>query len=190
MKTQETQEVASKFLVSISVWELSTKIDLYIADMVRQDGCQYCRIGNLHSANYSLKPRGTGEYEGNNLRYSFCCDQRSCRKRTSPVSLRFRRHGSYVNSFYEGVSSALGVMQGSKFRNELGDSNISDRTLRRWKKENAGKKPPGIHKFFYDNASLDTETLLKKLSESFLGDRAAFYAFMDDLSPETLLKLA
>ncbi|MDE0532433.1 MAG: hypothetical protein OXI01_13445 [Albidovulum sp.] len=180
----------SGFLVPKEVWGLATDLDYGIAEMVRKDGCRHCGAGKLHISNYILKPRGIDGNGGNFLRLSFCCDQKSCRRRINPVSLRFRRQGVYANSFYEDVSSAMRAMTDTEFRKELGQTSISDRTLRRWKKNFVGTKSPGILKFFHDNASLDSSALLTKLLEDFGGDKKAFYEFLETISTETLVFLA
>lgn len=180
----------NKFLVSSRVWKLATDFDYRIAEMVREDGCPHCRAGKLHFSNYLLKTRGIRGNSGNFLRLSFCCDQRSCRRRITPASVRFRHQGVYANAYYKKVTSAMNAMNGAEFRRELSGTEISDRTLRRWKKGFIAARPQIIPNIFRNNASLDSETLLTNLLEDFGGDKSAFYACLETISTETLVFLA
>lgn len=77
-------EFEAKFLASLG------EIDAGYARKVREAGCEHCG-GPLDRADYPRKPRGelgeaAGAYE---RRCSFCCRVDGCRKRATPVSLRF-----------------------------------------------------------------------------------------------------
>jgi hypothetical protein len=80
--------MSQNFLFNASFHLLLIKVDQELAEHVQQQGCPYCR-GWLHLANYPRSPLGMPPAFRNNYeeRFSFCCD--TCRKRTTPPSVRF-----------------------------------------------------------------------------------------------------
>jgi len=116
-----------------SFYELLYRVDEEIAAKARQEGCGHCG-GRLDSARYRRKPRGASldlgpAYE---RRLSFCCD--GCRRRTTPVSLRFLGRRVYLGVV---VVLATALRQGvtperaSKLREMFG---VDRRTLDRWRR--------------------------------------------------------
>ena len=178
------------FLIPIEVWTVATEIDIYIAENVRADGCQHCSGGKLHRSNYRRKPRGLRDKNCNRLRYSFSCNQKSCRTRVNPVSTRFRRGGVYANIFYNSVSQAMKNLSNAEFKRRLGNMNIADSTLLRWKKEGANPKPTGANKFQCNSSSPEIKIFLDMLLENLGGDKSAFYDCMKNISVEDLEQLA
>jgi len=84
-------ESEAKFLAGLG------EIDAAYARQVREAGCEHCG-GALDRADYPCKPRGelgeaAGAYE---RRCSFCCREDGCRKRATPLSLRFLGRKVYV----------------------------------------------------------------------------------------------
>jgi len=74
-------------------------IDIEAAQKVKEQGCQYCN-GTLHQANYprigfGLMPQIAHLY---NSRFSFCCA--NCRRRTTPVSVRFFGRRRYLATLF------------------------------------------------------------------------------------------
>jgi hypothetical protein len=65
------------------------KADEDLAEETRRSGCS-CS-GVLHRANYERKPRGApADLDPRcTIRFSFCCATEGCRRRVTPVSLRF-----------------------------------------------------------------------------------------------------
>ena len=65
------------------------RFDEELADDAQRAGCA-CG-GRLHRADYPRKPRGVPHALGDHhsRRHSFCCDPDGCRRRTTPVSVRF-----------------------------------------------------------------------------------------------------
>ncbi len=80
--------MSQNFLFNASFHLLLIAIDQELADDILKQGCPYCK-GKLHRADYPRSPVGMllqfRDYYDERL--SFCCD--SCRKRTTPPSLRF-----------------------------------------------------------------------------------------------------
>ena len=66
--------------------------DRVIAQQSQRGGCPHCG-GRLDVANYPRKPRGLPCDLGPTwqIRYSFSCAVDGCRRRLTPVSLRFGR---------------------------------------------------------------------------------------------------
>lgn len=106
------------------------RIDSEVADEVQGKGCK-CG-GPLDVANYPRKPRAPGnlgpEYS---KRFSFCC--RRCRRRATPVSVRFlgrRVHLFPVVVLGTALSAGISRSRLAVLRKELG---VDRRTLERWR---------------------------------------------------------
>jgi hypothetical protein len=71
-------------------------IDRQTAEAMRIAGC-HCG-GRLHRANFPRKPRGIPRQMelAYGFRFSFCCDRDGCRKRHTPISVRFLGQRVYV----------------------------------------------------------------------------------------------
>jgi hypothetical protein len=110
------------------LFELLCKIDIEIAKDYRQKLCPHCGSA-CHFANYYRKARGVdNEYC---LRFSVCCSK--CRKRRHIPSTLF--FGSFVyGSVFFFFISCLSESAGYRYKNIALKFNISERTLRRWKK--------------------------------------------------------
>ncbi len=72
-----------------SLYKLLFRIDQYIAAEAQERSC--CCGGRLHSARYPRKPRGVPPdvEDDYGYRFSFCCSEEGCRRRTTPASFRF-----------------------------------------------------------------------------------------------------
>lgn len=83
-------ELNSEFLC------LLLEIDRQIAETMREEGCR-CG-GVLHRGDYPRKPRGIAPQaeEAFRRRFSFSCNQDGCRKRHTPMSVRFLGRRVYV----------------------------------------------------------------------------------------------
>lgn len=109
-----------------------TKFDGEMAAQAQKRGCE-CG-GRLHCASYPRKPRGGPGDLGPQYqrRWSYCCAVDGCRRRTTPISVRFLGRRVYLGIV---VVLATAMQQGlsprriGSLQRELG---ISVRTLRRW----------------------------------------------------------
>jgi len=108
-------------------------IDRDLADSAQAGGCLICG-GRLDHADYPRKPRGgpatlDAAYD---RRTSFCCDGDDCRKRLTPVSVRFLGRKVYLGVV---VLLACVLRHGptpwrvARLHEQLG---VSADTLRRW----------------------------------------------------------
>jgi hypothetical protein len=80
--------MSHKFLFNASFHLLLNSIDQELAIETQKKGCPYCS-NKLHQANYPRSPVGMLSHLRSyyDERISFCCD--TCRKRTTPQSVRF-----------------------------------------------------------------------------------------------------
>jgi hypothetical protein len=112
---------------------LLPRIDADLAAEARAGGCSYCGGGRLDVANYPRSPRGADDLsEEYFVRHSFCCAVEGCRRRCTPVSVRFLGRKVYLGAV---VVLAAALQRGpsktsaTKLSSLLG---ISRRTLARW----------------------------------------------------------
>jgi hypothetical protein len=96
-------------------------------------GCPYCH-GVLHSARYWRKPRGlpVGLGEEYRQRFSYCCAVQECRKRKTPVSLRFLGPKVYGAAIIVLVSALSGGAKSTAMRRLQELVGVSRRTVTRW----------------------------------------------------------
>lgn len=90
-----------KILEHSSFFKILESFDKDISDVMKAKGCMYCS-GKLDVGHYQRKPRGLEWAEltdESNTRYSFCCREESCRKRSTPLSLRFAGRKVYCSVF-------------------------------------------------------------------------------------------
>ena len=117
-----------------SFYRQLARFDEELAEQARGKGCR-CG-GKLHRALYPRKPRGVpDEVEGEyGRRWSFCCAEEGCRKRTTPASLRFLSRRVYAAAVVVLVSALRDGVTGERMR-RLGGmvAQISRRTLERWR---------------------------------------------------------
>ena len=108
-------------------------MDDNIAADYRAAGCGQCG-GVLHAAWFRRKPRGRPAELDDiyDQRFSFCCAQRECRKRTTPPSLRFLGRKVYLATMVTVVSA---MQHGARSaRRQLSDRlGVSLRTVARWR---------------------------------------------------------
>lgn len=117
-----------------SFYRQLSRFDEDLAEQARRKGCS-CG-GKLHSARYPRKPRGVPK-EGEEeycRRWSFCCAEEGCRKRTTPASFRFLSRRVFVaavvvlvGALRHGATAARMVRLGTTI------GGISRRTLERWR---------------------------------------------------------
>jgi hypothetical protein len=117
-----------------SFYRRLSRLDEDLAEQARRKGCR-CG-GKLHRALYPRKSRGVPEEveEEYGRRWSFCCAEEGCRKRTTPPSLRFLSRRVYVATVVVLVSALRHGLTAERVA-RLGAvvSEISRRTLERWR---------------------------------------------------------
>jgi len=113
---------------------LLSYFDQDLANHCRAQGCAHCE-GRLHRACYPRKPRGGGPQLSEDYlwRWSFCCAERACRRRTTPVSLRFLGRRVYLGA----VVVLTACMQQGLSDRRMAALNlvlkVPRRTLKRWR---------------------------------------------------------
>ncbi len=126
----ETIKVCHSLLHNPKFFSLLLQIDTDLADQMH--ACRCACGGVLHRANYPRKPKACPkEVLGNfRSRWSFCCNL--CRKRSTPMSVRFLGRRVYV---------ALAVVVVSVKRNKTNAATtqaseaigVPERTITRWR---------------------------------------------------------
>lgn len=117
------------------VYGVLSRIDQEFAQQTRSAGCG-CG-GQLHSAVYPRKPRGgpanlPAEY---GLRFSFCCDRDGCRRRATPLSVRFLGRRIYLAAVVVLVTAlAHGATPKRVARLRLLAGGVSLQTVERWRR--------------------------------------------------------
>lgn len=122
-----------KILEDSRLYALLLKLDADLAEIARDSGCR-CG-GVLHGARYARKPRGWvgGQPEGYDVRFSFCCAEAGCRKRTTPASVRFLGPKVYLGAvvtLLTALRHGANARRAGELRRAIG---ASRRTLARWR---------------------------------------------------------
>jgi hypothetical protein len=117
------------------LYELLQRCDDDLAAEQRAAGCPICGAA-LHSARYPRKPRGfvgrlNPEYD---RRLSFCCARRDCRKRATPVSLRFLGRKVYLGAVVALISALRCGPTPARMRALEDLIGVSRRTVTRWRR--------------------------------------------------------
>lgn len=124
----------SNFLQKSSLFHRLKQIDFDLSEHVRKQGCPYCG-GALHYANYPRKPRGGPDDipEDCSIRYSLCCAEPSCRKRTLPPSCLFWERKVYLRCFIVvAMTSYQNGFQGTMIAKLSRMLDVSRQTIKRW----------------------------------------------------------
>ncbi len=110
-------------------------IDLDIASQIKEDGCPYCK-GVLHSARYPRKPRGLRHLldDSYTSRLSFCCAEDSCRRRTTPPSVRFLGRKVYLGVIIILVTAMQHGLTPKRRRQLIEQIDLYPQTFTRWRK--------------------------------------------------------
>ena len=116
-----------------TLFDALLEIDHELAATAQAGGCLICG-GRLDHSDYARKPRGGPARLGAayDKRFSFCCDGDDCRKRLTPMSVRFLGRTVYLGVV---VVLACVLRQGptpwrvARLQEQLG---VSADTLRRW----------------------------------------------------------
>jgi len=127
--------LSQKLLRDARLYALLLHIDSELGAEARATGCE-CG-GKLHSAKYPRQPRGGPKGLGEEWcwRFSFCCADEGCRKRSTPPSVRFLGRRVYLGAV---VVLIAGLAEGAtptrlrRLRRLVGD--VSLRTVERWRR--------------------------------------------------------
>lgn len=121
-------------LVDARFFELLLEMDLDLAEEARAAGCG-CG-GVLHAARYPRKPRGGPPCLGreHSVRESFCCSEEGCRRRTTPVSVRFLGRKVFFSVVLLLVPILRDGLTPERFRQLSETLAVSRRTLQRWRR--------------------------------------------------------
>jgi hypothetical protein len=167
------------------------RLDRDLAQEAKDGGCIWCG-GRLDCANYPRKPRGGPPDLGEDYdrRLSFCCAEEDCRRRVTPVSVRFLGRRVYLSAVVVLVSAMLhGATppRAARLRELFG---VSARTLGRWRdwwqaafaQSAFWKAARGLLRSAADTATLPL-SLLRCFGEP--GEREPMVAALKFLSPIT-----
>ena len=117
-----------------SFYRQLARFDEELAEQAQRKGCR-CG-GKLHRALYPRKPRGVPQEAEPEYgrRWSFCCAEEGCRKRTTPASLRFLSRRVYAATVVTLISALRDGITAERM-GRLGGAvpEISRRTLERWR---------------------------------------------------------
>jgi hypothetical protein len=122
-----------ELLQSANLFHLLYQIDIDLADQKPKAGCPYCG-GTLHYSNYQRKPRGGPDLpESLYKRFSFCCSNEQCRRRTLPNSTRFMDRRVYFRVVIL-IVTALNQRTPQKYsKNMLSNMlGVNRKTISRW----------------------------------------------------------
>lgn len=114
-------------------FELLLKIDLEALEAAWEGGCPHC-CGRLDRGDYSRKPRGApeGVPKGFGVRFSLCCSVDNCRRRLTPVSVRFQARRVYVGVAVVLVAAAMQGPSPARVKRLSESFGMARRTARRW----------------------------------------------------------
>ncbi|MDQ3232367.1 MAG: hypothetical protein M3Q07_11145 [Pseudobdellovibrionaceae bacterium] len=90
-----------KILEHSSFFQILQSFDEDMSNAMKALGCKHCG-GKLDIGHYQRKPRGlewADLTDVSNTRYSLCCREESCRRRSTPLSLRFAGRKVYCSVF-------------------------------------------------------------------------------------------
>jgi hypothetical protein len=117
-----------KLLNDPCLYEQLLAADRASAEKFRGRPCEFCKEGTLHRSNFERKPLGHPSHvplpEGFLIRDSFCCSKDSCRKRTTPPSMRFLGPKAYLSAIIIAVCAGLVPIR---------SVGVSRRTIGRWR---------------------------------------------------------
>jgi len=127
--------MSQNFLLNARFHLFLNKIDQELINKTQQEGCLFCG-DKLYRADYPRSPLGVPPKfrEYYNSRLSVCCD--NCRKRTTPMSVRFFGRRWYPAPFFILISLfTLGINKRrlAQIKKYFGFV-VSETTWRRWRK--------------------------------------------------------
>jgi hypothetical protein len=121
-----------QFELGSEFFEKLREVDEGIVERAAEEKCRYCG-GPLHRGDYPRKPRGGvvgAAGEAFTRRYSLCCGREGCRRRATPVSVRFLGRRVYLGVTVIVTSTVALVLAAARaLRLATG---VAPRTARRW----------------------------------------------------------
>lgn len=141
MKQTSGENWCQDHLTNEKLWQLLTKIDRDFAEEARGKGCLHPDCGGqLHRSDYERKPRGLPAPRtrqaggpGRELRDSFCCDEDGCRRRETPMSVRFLGRRVYAGFVVVLVSAMVHGLKAERVQRIREVLAIDRATLERWR---------------------------------------------------------
>lgn len=123
-----------KFLLNTNFHSLLISIDQELTEKIKEKGC-ICG-GKLHQANYPRSPLGLSTFFRSSYmeRFSLCCD--TCRKRKTPLSVRFFGRYRYPASLLVLISALMiGINERrlKQVKQHLGIV-VNESTWKRWRR--------------------------------------------------------
>ena len=189
MKNACKENWYQKHLADQILRQLLEKIDNEMAQKAQEGGCLHCGE-KLHRGDYVRKPRGGPLWD---RRFSFCCSVRSCRRRLTPLSVRFlgrRVYPGFIVVLMAAMTHGLSAPRVEELRKSIG---ADRRTLARWRTwwlESFPKTP-----FWKDARSRFSPSLVEKLlprslCQSFKAwSRRRLVQLLEFLSPLTTISV-
>lgn len=127
--------VTTKEFIKASILSWLIEEDRAVFGSLWKKTCPYCKAGVLHSGCFWGKLELPAEFEvpkDFSLRFSLCCSNKACRRRTTPVSLRFPPKGKYSTAILLLVRLML-LPNSEKPKREIARIfSVSPATIRRW----------------------------------------------------------
>ena len=127
----KTEKWCQRVLADQKLHGLLEKVDEDFARQAQQGRCQWCG-GPLHRSDYDRQPCGGPAHW--NRRDSFCCGRQGCRKRHTPMSVRFLGRKVYVGIVVVLVSAMAHGLKPERVRVLRERLGIDRRTLQHWRK--------------------------------------------------------
>lgn len=123
-----------QLLGSAHFWDLLVSMDADLACAARGSMCPRCG-GPLNQANFWRKPRGSEQLAAaHRLRHSLCCARDGCRKRVTPVSVRFLGRKLYFGALIVVVGVLTQGATPRRCRELRAMVGVDRRTVERWRR--------------------------------------------------------
>jgi hypothetical protein len=124
-----------QLLGDAAFYRLLLRFDEDLAAAARPLGCRVCGK-RLESSDFPRKPRGLAIKLGERFaeRLSFCCADRTCRKRRTPASLRFLGRKVYLAGIVVLISAMRCGPTPTRMRRLHELVGVSRHTISRWRK--------------------------------------------------------
>ena len=127
---KKREDWCQKQLAQEKVRELLEEYDLEMLKKAQAKRCPFCGEP-LHRGDYDRKPNGgPAHWE---KRYSLCCSADGCRRRLTPVSVRFFGRRAYVAPFFLLISALNHGLTPARRRRLSEIFQVDYRTLKRWR---------------------------------------------------------
>jgi hypothetical protein len=124
-----------QLLGDAAFYRLLLRFDEELAAAERPKGCRVCGK-RLEASDFPRKPRGMARDLGERFaeRLSFCCADRTCRKRRTPPSLRFLGRKVYLGAVVVLIAAMRCGASPARMRRLHELVGVSRHTVSRWRK--------------------------------------------------------